>query len=49
MQIVNLFNQFQLCGCGADVFHNGGAVLLTRVGQSVLTSVNSAACRSSIR
>ena len=26
LQVLNLFNQFQLCGCGAVVFANGGAV-----------------------
>src|SRR5204862_3011068 len=24
-QVINLFNQFQLCGCGGTVFQNGGA------------------------
>ncbi|HXD73089.1 MAG TPA: TonB-dependent receptor [Vicinamibacterales bacterium] len=26
MQVLNLFDQFQLCGCGASVFNNGGNV-----------------------
>ena len=25
-QVLNVFNQFQLCGCGASVFNNGGNV-----------------------
>src|SRR5262249_49148014 len=40
-QILNLFNQFQLCGCGNDVFANGGNVTLTRIDQTILTNVNS--------
>jgi hypothetical protein len=24
-EVLNLFNQFQLCGCGGSVFNNGGA------------------------
>jgi carboxypeptidase family protein len=40
-EIINLFNQFQLCGCGGSVFSNGGATSLTNIGQSVLTSSNS--------
>jgi outer membrane receptor for ferrienterochelin and colicin len=41
-QIVNLFNQQDLCGCGAtDVFANGGAVTVGRIGSSVLSPVSS--------
>jgi hypothetical protein len=40
-QILNVFNQFQLCGCGNDVFANGGNVALNRIDQTILTSVNS--------
>jgi outer membrane receptor protein involved in Fe transport len=37
--VVNLFNQFDLCGCGAtSVFGNGGADLSTRIGQAILTN-----------
>jgi hypothetical protein len=37
--VVNLFNQFDLCGCGAtSVFGNGGADVSTRIGQAVLTN-----------
>jgi hypothetical protein len=39
-QIVNLFNQFQLCGCGGTVFQNGGATTQTRIDTTTLTSVN---------
>jgi carboxypeptidase family protein len=42
-QLLNAFNGFQLCGCGADVFSNGGGVVLTRIDQSVLSGTNSAA------
>jgi hypothetical protein len=41
-QVVNLFNQQDLCGCGAaDVFGNGGAFTITRIGSSVLSPANS--------
>ena len=43
MQVLNLFNGFQLCGCGADVFSNGGGVVITRIDQSVLSAANAAA------
>jgi carboxypeptidase family protein len=37
--VINLFNQFDLCGCGASsVFGNGGADIPTRIGQAVLTN-----------
>ena len=42
MQVLNILNRFQLCGCGADVFTNGGAVFLTRIGSSVLNPTNTA-------
>ena len=41
-QVINLFNQFQLCGCGGTVFQNGGATTQTRIDTSIVTSVNSA-------
>jgi hypothetical protein len=41
-QIINLFNQFQLCGCGATVFNNGGTVASTTIDQTVRTAVNAA-------
>lgn len=40
LQVVNVFNQFQLCGCGGTVFQNGGAVTQTRISQTVLTASN---------
>ena len=40
LQVVNLFNQFQLCGCGGTVFVNGGGVdLSSTIDQTVRTSV----------
>lgn len=36
-EVLNLFNQFQLCGCGASVFNNGGATDLTTIGSTVRT------------
>jgi hypothetical protein len=41
-QIVNLFNQFQMCGCGASVFLNGGNVQNQFVDTSVRTAVTNA-------
>jgi len=43
LQVLNVFNQFQLCGCGGTVFANGGTVTQTRIDQTVLTASNSAA------
>jgi len=37
-QVINLFNQFQLCGCGGSVFVNGGPFVQTRIDQSVLSN-----------
>jgi hypothetical protein len=34
-EVLNLFNQFQLCGCGASVFNNGGVTDLTTINQSM--------------
>ena len=42
LQVVNVFNQFQLCGCGGTVFQNGGAVTQTRINQTVLTASTNA-------
>jgi outer membrane receptor protein involved in Fe transport len=42
VQVLNIFNQEQLCGCGGTVFQNGGAVTQTRIDQSVLTAVTNA-------
>jgi hypothetical protein len=37
MQVLNVFNQFQLCGCGASVFANGGSITNTLIGTGVLS------------
>jgi hypothetical protein len=37
-EILNVFNQFQLCGCGGSAFSNGGGSDLTTIGQSIRTS-----------
>jgi hypothetical protein len=42
-QVINLFNQFQLCGCGGTVFTNGGATTQTRIDTTIRTSVSNAA------
>jgi hypothetical protein len=42
-QVINLFNEFQLCGCGGTVFQNGGATTQTRIDTTVLTSVTTPA------
>ncbi|HEY7292734.1 MAG TPA: TonB-dependent receptor [Vicinamibacterales bacterium] len=39
LQVLNVFNQFQLCGCGGTVFQNGGSVTQTRIDQTVLTPI----------
>jgi carboxypeptidase family protein/TonB-dependent receptor-like protein len=39
-QVINLFNQFQLCGCGAEVFLNGGASQVQFINQAVLSNTN---------
>jgi hypothetical protein len=44
-EVVNLFNQFQLCGCGSTVFNNGGGSDIRTINNGVLTSVNSATLR----
>lgn len=43
LQVLNIFNQFQLCGCGGSVFQNGGAVTSTNIDQAIRTSVNTPA------
>jgi outer membrane receptor protein involved in Fe transport len=40
LTVVNLFNQFQLCGCGGTIFSNGGAVTQTRIDTVVRTAVS---------
>ena len=34
-QILNVFNAFDLCGCGSTVFSNGGAAAMNTIGQTV--------------
>jgi hypothetical protein len=34
-ELLNVFNQFQVCGCGENVFRNGGISDLTTVNQAV--------------
>jgi outer membrane receptor protein involved in Fe transport len=41
--VLNVFNVFQLCGCGSTVFSNGGATNVARVNQGILTAANSPA------
>ena len=45
-EVINLFNQFQLCGCGGTVFNNGGGSDIRTINNGVLTSVNSAALQA---
>ena len=42
-ELLNVFRDFQICGCGASAFSNGGATDLTTIGQSVRTARNAAA------
>jgi hypothetical protein len=47
LQILNLWNHYQLCGCGAaTVFQNGGSVIATRIDQTVRTSITNASLYS---
>jgi len=39
-QLINVFNNQNLCGCGDTVFLNGGSVSLARIGSGVLTPAN---------
>ena len=43
LQIINLFNNSQLCGCGGTVFANGGAVTSTRIDTTTRTAVTNSA------
>jgi hypothetical protein len=48
LQVINLFNQFQLCACGATAFGTGsagnaGGVNIQRLNTAVLTSANTPA------
>jgi len=40
-EVLNVFNVFQLCGCGNTVFSNGGATNLARIQQGIVTAANS--------
>jgi hypothetical protein len=40
-EVLNIFNQYQLCGCGATVFNNGGASDMRTINNGVLTAANS--------
>ena len=42
-QLLNVFGQEALCGCGGNVFQNGGGVDLSRLDTSVLTKSNTPA------
>ncbi len=45
-QVLNLFNQFQLCGCGANnVFQNGGGIALNNVDRTIQTPVTNPTTR----
>ena len=44
-EVLNIFNQFQLCGCGGTVFNNGGGSDIRTINNRVLTSVNSGTLR----
>jgi outer membrane receptor for ferrienterochelin and colicin len=39
VQVINIFNQSQLCGCGQAVTQSGGAVNASRIDQTVRTAV----------
>ena len=40
-EVLNIFNQFQLCGCGGTVFNNGGGSDMRTINNGVLTAANS--------
>ena len=40
-EVLNIFNQFQLCGCGGTVFNNGGGSDIRTISTAVLTAANS--------
>jgi hypothetical protein len=43
LQVINLFNQSQLCGCGQAVTHSGGASSVSRIDTTIRTSVTTPA------
>ena len=53
-QVLNVFNQQELCGCGGTIFQNGGTGQLNTIqgasaGESVLTRLNTATLKPSTR
>jgi hypothetical protein len=40
-EVLNIFRDFQMCGCGGSAFSNGGATDMATIGQSVRTPRNS--------
>jgi hypothetical protein len=44
-EILNIFNQYQLCGCGGTVFNNGGGNDMRTINNGVLTAANSGTMR----
>ena len=42
-EVLNVFRDFQVCGCGGSAFTNGGTTDLTTIGQAVRTPRNSPA------
>lgn len=45
-EVLNLFDQFQLCGCGGTVFNNGGGSDIRTVNTGVLTASNNTTLRA---
>jgi len=43
MEVLNIFNQFQLCGCGGTVFNNGGGSDVRQISNGVQTRATAGA------
>ena len=43
MDVLNIFNQFQLCGCGGTVFNNGGGSDVRQINTGVQTRATAGA------
>jgi outer membrane receptor for ferrienterochelin and colicin len=43
MEVLNIFNQFQLCGCGGTVFNNGGGSDVRQINTGVQTRATAGA------
>jgi outer membrane receptor protein involved in Fe transport len=43
LQVINVFNHYQLCGCGGTVFQNGGTINRATIDQTVRTRVTNSA------